>query len=148
MLTHWNDFDRTFFLFDQFRRNFDRLWDEEARTADLGASLNASWPSAALFDGGSSLFVELDLAGAKEDDVEISLHDGVLAIKGTRKVETPSGYTAHRRERENLSFTRTVNIPVRIDPDKTTATMKDGVLTIELVKVPEAQPRQITVQAS
>jgi HSP20 family protein len=148
MLTHWNDFDRSFFLFDQFRRNFDRLWDDEARASEHGSSLNASWPAAALVDGGSSLFVELDLAGAKEDDLEISLHDGVLAIKGTRKVEIPNGYTAHRRERENLSFTRTVNLPVRVDPDKTTATMKDGVLRIELVKVPEAQPRQIAVRVS
>lgn len=150
MLTRWNDFDRTVFLLDNFRRNFDRLWEvpgfdgaEEQR-----GSLNASWPSVALSDQGSTLLVQIDLPGVAEKDVDISLHDGVLAIKGSRRVDVPEGYTAHRRERENLAFTRTVTLPARIDPEKTSATMKDGVLTIEITKVPEAQPRKVAVRVA
>ncbi len=147
MLTRWNDFDRTFFLFDNFRRNFDRQW-EEAEASNGRASLNASWPALTLTDAGAALFVELDLPGVLEKDVDIALHEGVLTVKGTRKVEPPEGYAAHRRERENLSFTRTVTLPARVDAEKTTATLKDGVLKVELAKIPEAQPRKVAVRAS
>ncbi len=150
MLTRWNDFDRTVFLLDNFRRNFDRLWeapDFDGAEARLG-SLNASWPSVSLSDQGPTFLVQVDLPGVAEKDVDISLHEGVLAIKGSRRVEVPEGYTAHRRERENLAFTRTVTLPARVDPERTTATMKDGVLSIEVTKVPEAQPRKVAVRVA
>ncbi len=151
MLTRWNDFDRTVFLLDNFRRNFDRLW-EAPEHADFvetrNGSLNASWPAASLSDEGASFLVRVDLPGVAEKDLDISLHDGVLAIKGSRKVDVPEGYTAHRREREDLAFTRTVTLPARVDAEKTNATMKDGVLTIEITKVPEAQPRKVNVRVA
>jgi len=77
----------------------------------------------------------------------VSLEDGVLSVSGERKVSAPEGHAVHRRERPALRFARSVSLPVKIDAEKVTATVKDGVLTITLAKAPEARPRQITVRA-
>ena len=59
----------------------------------------------------------------------------------------PSGYTAHRRERAPVQFARSFALPCKVDIEKTAAVIKDGVLTVTMAKAPEAQPRQIQVQA-
>jgi len=52
----------------------------------------------------------------------------------------------HRQERAPFKFSRSFTLPTKIDSDKTSAAMKDGVLTITLPKAPEAQPRQIVIR--
>jgi HSP20 family protein len=53
----------------------------------------------------------------------------------------------HRQERPGLRFSRSFTLPTKIDSEKTTAVLKNGVLTLTLPKAPEAQPRQISVIA-
>ncbi|MCK6588252.1 MAG: Hsp20/alpha crystallin family protein, partial [Polyangiaceae bacterium] len=71
----------------------------------------------------------------------------VLTLKGERKSDAPQGYTAHRRERAPIQFARSFSLPCRVDLEKTSAVVKDGLLTVTMAKAPEAQPRQIQVQA-
>ena len=52
----------------------------------------------------------------------------------------------HRQERTPIKFGRTFTLPCKIDPEKSSAVLKDGVLTVTLAKAPEAQPRQISVK--
>jgi HSP20 family protein len=60
----------------------------------------------------------------------------------------PEGYTVHRRERPPMQFSRSFTLGVKIDPDKTEAELKDGVLKLTLQRAAEAQPRQIAVKAA
>jgi len=80
-------------------------------------------------------------------DVEITLNEAGLPLSGERKVAPPEGYSAHRQERGHLKFSRTLQLPCKVNPDQASANVKNGVLTITPAKAAEAQPRQITVRA-
>lgn len=148
MLSRFTDFDRTFDLLDELRRQMDRAWDDfELRPARAPSAVAATWPRVSLFDAGAELVLRADVPGLGEKDIELTLHDGVLTLAGERKVAAPDGYVALRQERAGFRFARSVALPVKVDPEKTTATVKEGVLTVKLAKVPEAQPRTIAVRA-
>lgn len=152
MLSRLSDFDRTFDVLDELRRQMDRVWsDYDGSWGVVPAAQQAlsqgTWPRFNVFDAGANLVVTADVPGMTEKDLELSLEDGVLSIKGERKVVAPEGYAAHRRERAAAKFTRSVALPLKVDPEKTTAVVKDGVLTVTLAKAPEARPRQIAIRA-
>jgi HSP20 family protein len=152
MFSRFNDFDRSFDVLDELRRQMDRVWGNldaqsgfvPAREQSLSA---ATWPRLNVVDAGATLLVTADVPGLTEKDFEITLDDGVLSIRGERKAFAPEGYEALRRERTAARFARSIALPVKIDAEKTTARVKDGVLTISLAKAPEAKPRQIAVKA-
>lgn len=138
MLSRFADFDSTFDVLDELRRQMDRAWQDSAP---------AAWPRLNVYDDGTNVLVTADVPGLSEKDVTLTLHDGVLTIAGKRKAEVPEGYVVHRQERGAFEFTRSFKLPTKIDPEKTMAQVKDGVLTVTLAKAAEAQPRQIAVRA-
>ncbi len=142
MFPYLGDFDRTFSLLDEFRRRMDHAFEgiEPARALD--------GPHAALFDAGQALRLEVELPGMADKDVQLTLERDVLTVRGERKSDAPEGYAVHRRERTPLRFARSFALPAKVDPEKVTATMSNGVLVVELGKAAEAQPRQIQIKAS
>jgi HSP20 family protein len=150
MLRQLGDFDGTFSILDELRRRMDRMWqDWDVDEPNLSTSLASgqAWPRVNLFDNGANLVVVADVPGVNEKDIEVSMNQGTLSIKGERKADAPSNYVVHRQERGAVTFARAFSLPVAIDGDKTSAVVKDGVLTITLAKAPEAQPRKIGVQS-
>ena len=151
MLSRLTDFDRTFDVLDELRRQMDRVWGDIDGTWGVAPGVStmttAAWPRFNVFDAGANLVVTADVPGLTEKELAVSLEDGVLSISGERKLTAPEGYTAHRRERPALRFSRSVALPVKVDVDRAQAAVKDGVLTITLAKAPEARPRQIAVRA-
>ena len=151
MLTRWSDIDRTFTMMDEVRRRMDRLWDEY----DAGPSARAfeeqggraTWPRIDLFDTGAALVVHAEVPGLSEKEIQLTINQEVVTLKGERKADAPEGYSVHRQERPGLRFSRSFTLPTKIDSEKTTAVLKNGVLTLTLPKAPEAQPRQIAVIA-
>ena len=99
-------------------------------------------------DTSEAFTVRAEVPGLNEKDVEINVTANVLSLKAARKVEAPEGYTAHRRERSSFSFARSFELPTHIDPEKVQASLKQGVLTVTLPKVAEAQPKKVTVTAT
>lgn len=154
MLTRFTPFDRTVALMDDWRRRMDRAFaDFQLPYAPVGTfddpwSLSeATWPRVNMYDNGSSLTLIAEVPGMAPGDLQIQLENDVLTLGGERRANVPQGYTAHRRERSSLSFTRTFNLPVKVNAEQVSATLKDGILTLEMAKAPEARPRQITVRA-
>ena len=93
--------------------------------------------------------VRAELAGVKPEDIDITLADNKLVLRGERKIPTEEkvvGY--HRREREAGSFRRVVRLPDRLDASKVEAVFKDGILTITLARPEEVKPKQITVKTA
>jgi len=145
MLRRWYDIDRDMAVMDEMRRRFEGLFgDFNPRSA---TRLSGSWPRANLYDTGSALVAVLEVPGLDQDALEIEAHQDALTIGGTRKTETPEGYKVHRSERRPGRFSRTFGLPCKVDLEKTTARLKDGVLTVTLEKAAEAQPKKITVTA-
>jgi HSP20 family protein len=150
MLGYTRDLDRTFRLMDQLRRRMDRMLDDfDQSTENAGLrSFSGSFPRTNVYDTGQALVLEADLPGLNEQDLTLNLTNDVLTLSGEHKTEVPDGYGVHRRERMPIKFSRSFALPAKVDPDKTSAVMKDGVLTVTLEKAPELKPRQISVKTS
>ena len=104
-------------------------------------------PSLDLRDDGTNLVVELELAGMKKENFDISLEDGTLAISGSRHAaENNANSGLLSSERFSGRFSRTVALPCAVKADAVTATYKDGILAITLPKADEARPRKIDIK--
>jgi HSP20 family protein len=151
MLTRWNDrndFDDLFSAMTDMRSYMDQVFEEAFGTGFTNgrAMTSGSWPRVNLLDSGSSLVLTAEVPGLTEKDIELSLNQQVLTIAGQRKLEVPEGYSTHRNERASFQFSRSLSLPCRVDGDKTTATVRDGILTVTLEKAADARPRQISIQ--
>lgn len=144
MLRRWYDIDRELAFVDEMRRRMDRLVGD----LDGGTpSLRGNWPRANLFDAGGELVAILEVPGLGEDDIRIEAHQDALTVTGERKVTLPEGVTVHRSERSPGRFSRSFGLPCAVDLEKTTARLKDGLLTVTMAKHPESQPKKIAVSA-
>ena len=126
------------------QQEIDRLFDDFLPTAAGGAAVAAGWPQLDVVDAGAEVKVTAELPGLDQKDIEITLEDGVLVIKGEKKTESEGpGY----RERWQGQFRRSVQLGPDIDPDKIAATFQNGVLALTIAKKPEAErtARRITI---
>jgi len=146
MWTQFGDFNRTFSVMDELRRRMDRVWDDFDTAGPADGFASVAWPKINVYDSGQNLLLKADVPGISEQDLQLTLNADSLSISGERNLEVPQGYSAHRQERSALKFSRSVMLPCKVDAEHTTASVKDGVLTISLAKAPEAQPRQIAVR--
>jgi len=106
------------------------------------------FPSLNMWTTSEAVFAEAELPGLRESDVDVSVFGNELTISGQRPELEQQDVRFHRRERGVGSFSRTVRLPVDVDPDRVEATLRDGVLQIKLPKAEAARPRKINVQAS
>lgn len=153
MNSRWSDFDRTVAFMDELRRRMDRAFEETGfgtpERAFVPSRLfgGGGWPLVNVLDGGNSYFIVAEVPGLTEKDVKLTLTQDTLTLSGERKVTVPEGYSVHRQERRPIQFSRSIYFPTRVEPELTRATIKDGILTIEVGKTEEEKPRQITVKA-
>jgi len=156
MLTRWNqgwtEFDEMFSAMNQLKNFMDRVYDEgsvgRALEGRMLSGFGTGWPRANLVDHGSSLTVTAEVPGLTEKNVRLTLNQDVLTLEGERMNETPQGYSTHRQERPAVQFSRSFTLPCLINADRTTATVKNGLLTVTMEKASEAMPRHIAVKAS
>ena len=93
-------------------------------------------PASAASSNEEAYQISVELPGVNEDDVELSINDGVLTIRGEKKTEQEKkGDTWYFSERQYGAFSRTFQLPADADGGKTSAKMKDGVLTISIPKM-------------
>lgn len=91
--------------------------------------------------------VKASVPGINPDEIEVTLNDGVLTIKGeTKEDKEVKEENYHLRERHFGSFLRRIALPTNIDADNVEATNENGVLTLTLPKAEEVKPRRITVK--
>ena len=149
MLTRWSDLDRAFSTIDDLQRRVNRLFEGYDSRRGLASARDAgsSFPPVNLYDAGDDLLIEALVPGLSEDEITITGNEKVLTISGARRLRPPEGYSVHRQERGSINFSRSFTFPCRIDMEKASATVKDGVLTVKLAKAAEARPRQIAVKA-
>lgn len=144
MFGSWTDFERTFAAMEEFRRRVEQSLAEPEGTWE--PSMAGSQFS--LWDQGEALVLKADLPGVSDKDIQLQLTQDVLTLSATRKTQGPEGYSVHRQERAPLRISRAFTLPVKVDGDNITASVKDGVLTVTMPKAPESQPRQITVKTA
>lgn len=128
---------------NSMERLFEEIWrnpDNEAR--DVSYSLPVD-----VYESDEAYTVVTALAGIDPDNIDISLHDNVLTISGeVSKVEVDESTKVRLSERHYGKFSRRIKLPNEVDGDQVNANYDNGVLTLALPKVPEAQPRSIPVK--
>jgi HSP20 family protein len=142
MLTRFVRLEPRFGAFDELARRLFVDWD-----ADVPSTAEAFAPRIDLREEGDKLVLTLDAPGVREGDLDLEVKGNLFTLSGQRKLEAPKGYTARRQERRVLEFARTFDLPCEVDAARTTASLKDGVLTVTLPKTPEAKPRTIPIRA-
>lgn len=143
---------------DSMRREMDRIWEDlfPARKTEAapwkrqaaGQEATVS-PAIDIFDRPAEIIVRAEMPGVAKEDIDISLQDSTLSIRGELKADAgqkEGGYAYSERNYRYLA--RSLNIPFKIKQDGIRATLKDGVLSVQLPKVVEEQPRKITVDIS
>ncbi|MBU6420538.1 MAG: Hsp20/alpha crystallin family protein [Gammaproteobacteria bacterium] len=117
--------------------------------ADGGDLAATDWlPAVDIKEEDSRFLVRADLPGVDPKDVEITLQNGTLAIKGKRESEAKRDEQDYYRvERVYGEFFRRFTLPDSADPDKVTAKYDKGVLEIEIGKSEARKPRRITVKS-
>ncbi len=108
------------------------------------------FPAINLYDAGGAYLVTVELPGHNSRDLELTLNGAdTLTLRGERKRdETIADESYRRQERPFGRWSRTVPLPGRVDPDRVSAVFALGVLTVNLPKVEESQPRQIMVRSA
>lgn len=147
MFRRLNDIDRIFGTMDFFKNQMNRFF-EDFESGRSSLTQGGVWPPTNFYDDGDAIYVYSVLPGMKENEMNIKLQNNLLTIKGERKANMPEGYAILRQERNVAPFSRSFTLPVEIDTEKTTATLKDGILTVKLVKAQAVKPRKIVVQAA
>jgi len=108
--------------------------------------LFSGWtPALDLYQSNDNVVAVVELPGMRKEDIEISLHEGMLTVSGERKQETGENEKAERSERYVGKFRRSISLPARVDTSNVSATYKDGILTVTLPKAEEAKPKKIQV---
>lgn len=154
MLTLWNGFDRNF---HNELRKMDRLVDGALREGPFRPvpregfrPAMTAWPRVDVIEGDDALRLEAEVPGMTADDIEITLHEGVLVLEGRLREEVEDEQAKGQprylfRERQDLSFKRSFKLGRDLDADNVTASVDNGVLTVVLPKKPQPQPRQIKI---
>jgi HSP20 family protein len=131
------------------RQMLDRFFDEPFLNAPQlwGARGEGFMPALDVLEEENEYIVKASLPDVDPNDVEITLTDNVLTIRGQTKQETESEKkNYHVRERHFGTFTRQVSLPMAVESDKVEATTENGVLTLRLPKAEAVKPKRISVK--
>jgi HSP20 family protein len=130
------------------KKEMDRIWQEFFGKELLTERWEGiSWaPAVDVSETDDKVIVKVDVPGVNPEDMEISLMENVLVIKGEKKrEEEEKKENFYRVERFYGSFMRSIPIPCEVEEDKIEATYKDGVLKIILPKKPEEKKKVIKI---
>jgi len=131
---------------DRMNRMFNEVWGR-TRHADEDY-ISGSWmPSVDVRETRDALEIAAEIPGLDPKDVEVSVENGVLTLKGSRRLEKATeGETYHRVERAYGSFERSFSLPTNVDREKIHAVFRHGVLHLTLPKREEAKPKSISIK--
>ncbi len=114
-----------------------------------GLAAGAWIPQVDVFETPTSIVLKADLPEVKKADVDISIQNNTLTLKGERKMEPESKERqVYRLERSYGTFSRSFSLPPTVDTERVEAEFADGVLTLTLPKREENKPKQIKVKVN
>ena len=124
--------------------DFDRMLDSFFKDTPFW---NTNAPSVDITESDDAYVLEADLPGMNDKDIDVKVENDILTISSNReekKEENKKGYLL--KERRSCSFSRSFVLPKDVDRSNIEAHFKNGVLTLNLPKSPEAKPRNIDIK--
>ncbi len=142
-ITRWNPFREL----QQLQKRMDQIWDSSVPSGNDQLSHGDWYPSVDIFEKGNAVVIRAELPGMKKDDIDVSIENNILTLKGKREIEKEVNEADyHRIERSYGSFIRSFSLPKTVDADKVKASYNDGILELSLPKSKEAEPKKIEIK--
>ncbi|MDH3452277.1 MAG: Hsp20/alpha crystallin family protein [Gammaproteobacteria bacterium] len=126
----------------QLQRELSRFFDERSDV------VTSDWaPRVDIKEFEDKFVLEADVPGVNPKDVDITMEDGVLSLRGKRELDNVEERKNFRRiERSYGTFYRRFSLPETVDGNNIKARAKDGVLSVEIPKLEKVQPRRIEIK--
>lgn len=146
---------RALSVYEEMDRMFDRFFPQSwapfrmgfPSWGDMMKPLEGVMPRVDVIDRDDEIVVKAELPGVKKEDIDVSMTDHTLTIKGSsRSEEKEEKGEYYRCEISRGEFARTIGLPENVDSAKTKASFKDGVLELVMPKLEKSQRRTITVE--
>lgn len=126
----------------RLQREMNRLF------SGVSQPFSQDFPAINVWNGSDEIVVSAELPGADPDGMEISVVGESLTLSGVRNPEAlKEGESYHRQERSSGRFSRTLQLPFRVDAAKVNARFEKGVLYITLPRAAADKPRKISIKA-
>jgi len=126
---------------DRMRKEMEGLFEGQYQTGKPG-----DYPYVNIYETKEDITVLAELPGLAQDDVSVSFINGILTLSGKKKPFVEDGkFSVIRQERAQGDFKKSLRIPNKLEENKISAKLINGVLTVTLPKVEEIKPKQIQV---
>ena len=144
-LIRWQPLREMMSLRDTMDRLFEESFVRPTRgwlTSEIGLRVPVD-----MYDSNGELVIQADLPGLKAEDVDVSISNDTLTIKGEYEAEEERDEeNVHIQERRYGKFQRAIRLPSNVNREAAEANFEDGVLKLTLPKTAEEQPKQIPVK--
>lgn len=142
-IARWNPWNDLFDLQGQVDQLFQSLSGGSGRPGNGGEAMNLPVD---IRQTDNEFVIEASVPGFRPDDVEVTFDDGVLTIRGQRRVENEEKQGQYvRRERRLTSVYRQIGLPAEVRADEISAAFDNGVLRVNVPRAQKAQPKRIRV---
>ncbi len=136
-------------------RGFDPLRQMRSAQSDMSRLFDnlrlvaaPEFPLMNIWAGADGAVITAEIPGVIPEELDISVHQNTVTLRGRRPVEPLADAVIHRQERTTGAFARNLILPFRVDGDRATAKFKQGVLRLELPRPDADKPHKITVNRS
>jgi HSP20 family protein len=150
-ITRWDPFREFTQLQDRLNHVFADAYGRSGLGSEEALMATGSWvPPVDIYQNGDhELVLKAELPDMSRDDIDLTVDNGTLTIKGEKKLAADVNEEQfHRIERRYGTFSRSFSLPPMVDPGKVAADYRNGVLTVRLPLREEAKPRQIKVDVA
>lgn len=138
----WSELERLGRFWDPWQE-FERMSRALSR---MSTTRSYDFPLINLWVSGDTATVITELPGIDPANIDINVVDSTLVLKGNREAEAlRDDETYHRRERWQGAFSKSVELPFRVEVDKVKASYKKGILTIELPRADIDKPKKVSI---
>jgi HSP20 family protein len=143
-LVHWDPFHEMEDMLDRYSRS---PLKSLLRKRDESLLFGDWMPTMDIKENKDSYMIKAELPGVDKENVNVSIEDGVLTIKGEKKVEKEEkDDKTHRVECSYGSFMRSFTLPGKVKVDQVDASYKDGILKLRIPKSEESKPKQVDIK--
>ena len=143
LLSRWDPF----FDMSKTLEEMDRIFNAANRPLGLRSVPRGTFPAINIYNQGDQMVLLAEIPGVNPDDLELTVLEDTVTLKGDRSSDSNDEDRIYRRERVAGEFSRTLTLPDSVDPDKVSAEYKNGVLRVSLEKAEPAKARQIKIQS-
>ncbi|HZR42593.1 MAG TPA: Hsp20/alpha crystallin family protein [Ktedonobacteraceae bacterium] len=133
----------------QLEQHYRQLLDALRQSQQAILHRSTTWrPAADIVESPDLMTVKVELAGMKEEDIEVTLYEDALVISGERHDDHDAleGIYYHEAQIRYGPFRVEVFIPSPVNREAVTARYENGMLSVDLPKLPEGQPEQVRIQ--